>query len=79
MIEAKILADSRCAATGCRVTSFILTYPRFIHSEVMTHRAFSRNAASSRAIPVERMIRAVEEKTAMPLVWTTAQKGMQGR
>lgn len=78
MIGAKVVADSRCGATGCRITSFLLTYPRFIHSEVMTHRVLSRNAASSRAIPVERMIRAVEENTAMPLVWTTAQKGMQG-
>lgn len=78
MIDVKIIADSINTANGYRITTALWTYPRFIHSEVMTHRVFSRNAASSRAIPVERMIRAVEENPAMPLVWTTAQKGMQG-
>lgn len=54
-----------------------LTYPRIIHSEFMTHRAFSRNAASSRAIPVEKMIKAVEEHPFVPIHWGAAQKGMQ--
>lgn len=77
MIKATLLADSQCVPTGCRITSFILTYPRFIHSELMTHRQFSRNAASSRAIPVERMIAAVEAEPAMPVEWGTTQRGMQ--
>jgi thymidylate synthase ThyX len=54
-----------------------LTYPRFIHSEVMTHRMFSRNAASSRAIPVEKMIEQVEKNPVIPIHWGKAQKGMQ--
>jgi thymidylate synthase ThyX len=76
MIEARIVADSVNPA-GDRITSFVLTYPRFIHSELMTHRAFSRNAASSRAIPVSRMMRAVRETTARPEEWGTNQSGMQ--
>ncbi len=36
-INAKIVADS-INPQGNRITSFILTYPRFIHSELMTHR-----------------------------------------
>lgn len=54
-----------------------LTYPRFVHAEYMTHRVFSRNAASSRAIPVEKMIHAVETNPVIPIHWGANQKGMQ--
>lgn len=54
------------------------TYPRMIHSEVMTHRAFSKNAASSRAIPLKRMIEAVQLTPAYPERWgCKAERGMQ--
>lgn len=76
MIKAEIVADSM-ASSGHRLTTFLLVYPRFIHSELMTHRVFSRNAASSRAIPVDRMIRTIEADPAMPVEWGTMQKGMQ--
>lgn len=54
-----------------------LRYQRFIHSEVMTHRAFSRNASSSRAIPVERLIQDVLDDPAMPVYWGSNKPGMQ--
>jgi thymidylate synthase ThyX len=54
-------------------------YPRFVHSELMTHRVFSRNAASSRAIPIKRMIAAVREDPAMPIYWGKNQTGMSAR
>jgi thymidylate synthase ThyX len=54
-------------------------YPRFIHSEMMTHRVFSRNAASSRAIPIKKMIAAVREEPAMPVFWGRNQSGMSAR
>lgn len=76
MIEAKIVEDS-LNLYGHRLTTFELTYPRFVHSEFMTHRMFSRNAASSRAIPVAKMIQMVEENPAVPIVWGKAQAGMQ--
>lgn len=76
MITAKILADSVNPA-GVRLTSWLLTYPRFIHAEFMTHRCFSRNAASSRAIPLEKMLAAVEDAPALPEYWGAEQKGMQ--
>jgi thymidylate synthase ThyX len=78
MINAKILLDS-VNPTGNRITSWILTYPRFFHSEVMTHRAFSRNAASSRAIPVKRMIDDIRQNCAMPIFWGKNQAGMQAK
>jgi len=75
-ISAKIIADSVCPK-GKRVITYELNYPRFIHSEFMTHRLFSRNAASSRAIPVPKMIENIRKNTAMPIHWGAHQKGMQ--
>lgn len=72
----KIVADS-LTPQGTRVTTMQLCYPRFIHAEFMTHRAFSRNAMSSRAIPVAKMIEQVQERPAMPLHWGKNQPGMQ--
>lgn len=76
MIEAKILCDSINTA-GDRITTFLLIYPRFILAELNTHRIFSRNSASSRAIPVEKMIQRVINNTATPIYWGKNQKGMQ--
>lgn len=78
MISAEIIADS-VSPEGCRLTTFVLTYPRFIHCELMTHRVFSRNAASSRAIPVDKMIARVLAEPAEPSHWGKNQKGMQAR
>jgi thymidylate synthase ThyX len=77
MIEAKIVADS-VGPNGVRLTTFVLTYPRFIHSEMMTHRMFSRNASSSRAIPVKKQIQMVKDNPVIPLAFTKNKAGMQG-
>ena len=76
-IKAKIIADS-VNSFGDRLTSLILTYPRIIHSELMTHRMFSRNSASSRAIPFKKMVEMVEEDPFIPVAWQKDHKGMQG-
>ncbi len=75
---AKIIADS-VNPCGDRLTTFVLTYHRFIHAEMLTHRVFARNASSSRAIPVEKMIKLVEEQEVYPLHWGKTQKGMSAR
>jgi thymidylate synthase ThyX len=75
-IEAKVIADSIGPKTR-RLTTFQLRYPRFIHAEFMTHRQFSRNASSSRAIPVEKQIEMLLKETAMPIHWGKNQRGMQ--
>ena len=77
-ISAKIIADSE-TADGVRVTTFLLRYPRFIHSELMTHRLFSRNASSSRAIPVLKIIEDIRRDPAMPVHWGKNQSGMQAK
>jgi Thymidylate synthase complementing protein len=78
-ITAKIIADSLSSQDGIRLTTLQLRYPRFIHAEFMTHRAFSRNASSSRAIPVERLIEDVLRDPAMPSFWGANRPGMQAR
>ncbi len=75
-IEAKIIEDS-ISPTRARLTTFQLRYPRFIHAELMTHRLFSRNASSSRAIPAARLFNDIETNPAMPIHWGLNQKGMQ--
>lgn len=76
MITVKVIADSVNLA-GDRLTSFELTYPRFIHCELLTHRVFSRNSASSRAIPLHKALARIRQEPAMPVYWGAEQKGMQ--
>jgi len=78
MIQSKILEDSISAA-GKRITTYVLTYPRFIHAEFMTHRLFSRNASSSRAIPVKKLIKDGFSNMAMPVYWGANRPGMQAK
>ena len=54
-------------------------YQRFIHAEVMTHRSHSKNAASSRAIPINTSIRLLLEEPAMPVYWGKNQSGMTAK
>lgn len=78
MIQATILADSVHPLTCFgRLTTFELTYPRFVHSEFMTHRTFSRNSASSRAIPTKVLLDQVINNPVIPIHWGKLQKGMQ--
>jgi thymidylate synthase ThyX len=54
-----------------------LHYPRFIHSEFLTHRLFSRNSASSRAIPVSKLVQSIRADPAEPITLGRNQPGMQ--
>lgn len=74
--SAKILIDS-VSPDQSRLTTFEVTFPRMILPEFNTHRLFSRNSASSRAIPVEKMLKRVEEDPFIPTYWGKNQKGMQ--
>lgn len=76
-IEAKIVADS-INQQGDRITTYLLTFPRFILAELNTHRVFSKNSASSRAIPFEKMVKMVQEDPFIPIAWQKNHKGMQG-
>lgn len=78
-ITAKVIAHSKSSVNGKEIITMELEYPRFIHGEFMTHRMFSRNAASSRAIPVAKMIEAVRTAPASPIRWGKNQPGMQAK
>jgi hypothetical protein len=75
-IEVKILADSM-APCGKRLTTRLWKYPRSIHSEIMTHRMLSKNSASSRAIPTEKLLQMVIDDPFVPEYIGSNQKGMQ--
>jgi thymidylate synthase ThyX len=75
--SAKVIADS-IGPNDQRVTTMEVTMHRFVLAEFNTHRVFSRNSASSRAIPAQKQVEAVFRNPAYPLVWASEKKGMQG-
>jgi len=77
-IKVKIIADS-VAPNGARITSYELEYHRYIHAEFMTHRVFSKNAASSRAIPAAKLLQLVRDEPMLPVHLGMNQGGMQAQ
>ncbi len=75
-ITVKIVEDS-ITDGGDRLITYCAEYPRKVHAEVMTHREFSRNAASSRAIPTAKLRQRVLDAPAVPVSWGQNQAGMQ--
>lgn len=76
-IEAKIVADS-ITKRGERLTTMMVTFPRYILAELNTHRMFSKNSASSRAIPFKKMVESVKNNPFIPIAWQKDHSGMQG-
>lgn len=74
--DVQVLAKSRNPA-GVVLSTLQLRYWRAIHAELMTHRVFSRNASSSRAVPVKTMLAQVWNDPAGPAHWGRNQAGMQ--
>lgn len=75
-IDAKLVLKSK-HPDGSELSTLELTYPRFIHAELMTHRVFSRNASSSRAIPVKRLTEMALDDPAFFVHIGKNQPGMQ--
>jgi hypothetical protein len=75
MFDAKVLTDS--IASGVRLTTLQVTFPRIVLAEFNTHRVFSRSSASSRAIPVEKRIAEVRQNAFIPEAFGANKKGMQ--
>lgn len=77
-ISAHVALDSiHSKSESPRITTMILRFPRFILSELNTHRVLSKNSSSSRAVPVRKIIEDVQTDPAMPVEWGTHQPGMQ--
>jgi len=73
---ARVILDSISPA-GVRLTTAELKIGKNLLAELNTHRAFSKNAASSRAIPTRKMISAAIHDPAVPVEWGRNQPGMQ--
>lgn len=75
MISAKVLADS-ISDHDHRLITVEVTFPRYLLSEFNTHRLFSRNSASSRAIPPEKQLTRLLDDPFIPHTFWTRAKGM---
>lgn len=78
MIETKIIKHS-VSHKGKEIVTFECIYPRYIHAEVLTHRKFTRNSSSSRAIPIEKMIEEAKKEPVGFVFWGKNQKGMKAK
>lgn len=74
--SAKIICDS-ISEQGHRLVTMEVVMHRFILAEMNTHRVFSRNSASSRAIPASKIQDRVFDNPADPVHWGAEIKGMQ--
>lgn len=77
--DVKIICDSINSVTGKRITTFQVSLWKLLLAEWNTHRQFSRNAASSRAVPAKKMREMVLKTPFMPVHWGKNQKGMQAQ
>ena len=76
-IKAEIVGHS-LNPQGDELISVLCTFPRIILAEVNTHRMLSKNTSSSRAIPFNKMVEAIENDPFIPIAWQKEHKGMQG-
>lgn len=77
--KATVIAHSKSSVTGKEIFTFELEFPRIILAEFNTHNALSKNASSSRAIPVLTMLKQVRENPAFPVRFGAANAGMQDK
>jgi len=73
---ASVIADST-SPSRTRLTTLEVRLHRFVLAELNTHRVFSRNSASSRAIPIAKQIERVLTDPAVPLEYGSKRTGMQ--
>lgn len=76
-IQAIVVADSK-NEFGNRLTTLLVTMPRYILAEFNTRSMLSKNSAISIAIPFKKMVEAVEKNPFIPVAWMKDHKGMQG-
>lgn len=76
--KVKIILDSIAKGGDARLTTFELEYPLIAHSHLLTHRVFSRNSRSERAVSTKEVIERIEKNPYFPLKVGKQQKGMKG-
>lgn len=75
--KARVIAKSKSAVTGKIITTIEAEFSRIVLAEFNTHKSLNRNASSSRAIPVPKMIEQARTNPAFPARFGAANKGMQ--
>jgi len=68
----QVIEDS-VSPQGERLTTVLFSNPRMTHADFMTHRVFSRNGRSSRAVPTKRLL---AEPIVEPLFYGSNKSGM---
>lgn len=76
--KVSMIQASECAYTGTKIYTLELEYPRAIHAQLLTHRVFSKNSSSSRAVPIKTAIAQILSNPAK-FLWTDNEPGMQGQ
>lgn len=74
--QAEVLLASINAKTGQSLVTFRIECPFWVWYDLLTHRALSRNASSTRAIPLRKMAQRVRQDMARPTDFKRAQSGM---
>lgn len=70
------LIKSSVSEHGNRIDTFVVTCPVYVWYELLTHRLFSRNCSSTRAVPTTKLRKQVLDSPAIPSILTQYQKGM---
>lgn len=78
-VKATVITHSMSAVNEKEIVTFELEFPRIVLAEFNTHNALSKNASSSRAIPVNTMLKQVRENPAFPVRFGAANTGMQDK
>ena len=73
---ATVVADS-LSIDGHRLTTMEVKLHHYVAKELLTHRKFSRGAASHRAIPLAKTIESLRRDPAIPPSFGTVKPGMQ--
>lgn len=76
-IYAKVIADS-ISPDGVRLTTWEKCHHRWVLAEENTHATPAKNSGSSRARPIGKVIEDVRTRPAIPVVWASEKRGMQG-
>lgn len=77
-VKVEFIQGSICNVTGTVITTLVCEYPRVIHAQLLTHRVFSKNSSSTRAVPLKAAIQQIRDNPAK-YIWTENQSGMQGK
>ena len=78
-IQASLIKHSTHGVTGREMLTYVIDFNRFFLAELNTHRSISKNGLSSRAVPLESMIKTILEAPSVPVWWGKNEPGMKAR